>query len=72
MMTVWKEQNRLAEKLNSFMRELPKIPDELNVKPMDMSQLEIEPDWCKYVGESFAQVSSKSILWFTLVYILLK
>lgn len=45
------------EKLNSFMKELPKLPDELNVKALDMSILEIEPDWCKYVGESFAQVN---------------
>lgn len=49
------EQTRLMEKLNSFMKELPKLPDELNVKALDMSILEIEPDWCKYVGESFAQ-----------------
>lgn len=50
------------EKLNSFMKELPKLPDELNVKALDMSILEIEPDWCKYVGESFAQVKQKSII----------
>lgn len=53
-----KEHNRLSDKLHTYLKELPKMPDELNVKPFDMSILEIEPDWYRFVGESFAQVGN--------------
>lgn len=49
----------MLEKLSNFMSELPRMPDEMNVKPLaagDLSSLlEIESDWCKHVGESIAQ-----------------
>lgn len=53
-----KEQNKrdqLERMLETFIVELPKLPEELNVKSCDSVLLEIEPDWNKFVGESFVQ-----------------
>jgi hypothetical protein len=35
---------------------LPKLPMELCANHYDASIFEIEPDWNKFVGESFSQV----------------
>lgn len=50
------ETSKLSELLNSYLKELPKLPEELNVKTCDPVILDFEPDWNKYVGEAFAQV----------------
>lgn len=42
--------------LDTFVNDLPKLPDELNVNEYDPTLLEIEPDWNKFVGESISQV----------------
>jgi hypothetical protein len=47
----------MNECLNNYLKELPRLPDELNVKSYDPSILEIESDWNKFVGEPFSQVN---------------
>ena len=56
---VCKEQlkrDQLEKMLDTFVHDLPKLPDELNVNDYDSTLLEIEPDWNKFVGESYSQV----------------
>ena len=38
------------------MQQLPRVPDELHVVKYEASMLDIEPDWTRFVGDSFAQV----------------
>ncbi len=47
----------LSEQLSSFMQQLPHVPDELHVVKYEASMLDIEPDWTRFVGDSFAQVA---------------
>ncbi len=47
--------------LENFLVELPKLPDELCISPYEPSTFEIEPDWNKFVGETFAQSLPKTV-----------
>ncbi|RMZ98317.1 pleckstrin homology domain-containing family G member 5 [Brachionus plicatilis] len=48
-----------ASPLNHFLelytRQLPKLPEEFAIGKFDPAWLEIEPDWNKFVGDSYAQ-----------------
>lgn len=46
--------------LESFLIELPKLPSELCANHYNPSMFEIEPDWNKFVGDSFAQSLQKN------------
>jgi len=46
--------------LNEFLVELPKLPDELCISYYDPSILEVEPDWNKFVSQTFAQSLQKN------------
>lgn len=52
-----KENNKLAEKLTTYLKELPKLPHELGLKTYEPSILDIETDWNKFVGEATVQVN---------------
>jgi len=49
------KRDQLEKMLDTFVNDLPKLPDELNVNEYDPTLLEIEPDWNKFVGESISQ-----------------
>jgi hypothetical protein len=50
------------------LKELPKLPDEYNLKEYDPILFEIETEWHKFVGEQFAKVNKLFLRFVFLVF----
>ena len=70
-MKLLKEQPKfqLEKCLEGFLNELPKCTDQTNVLAYDAAILDLESDWNKFVGESFAQVNLKIFFFFRKIFI---
>lgn len=50
----------LNEYLELYTRQLPLLPEEYTIGPFDSAWLDIESDWNKFVGDSYAQVYTEA------------